>query len=111
MERDKDKESVLYLHKLSDELDRLDAQYNDITPPSLQELERLMADASVHRKSTERKELLLFWGISLILICAFLSILGSAPMIYWIIQAIIPIAGLSALGIARIRRNREGAQE
>lgn len=110
MEKDKDKEPELYLHKLSDELDRLDAQYNDITP-SLQELERLMVDASVHRKSMERKELLLFWGISLILISVFLSILGSAPMIYWIIQAIIPIAGLSALGIARIRRNREGAQE
>lgn len=32
MEKDKDKEPELYLHKLSDELDRLDAQYNDITP-------------------------------------------------------------------------------
>ncbi|WP_339318860.1 YxlC family protein [Paenibacillus sp. FSL R10-2734] len=111
MEKDKDKEPELYLQKLSDELNRLDAHYDDITPPSLQELERLMADAAVHRKSRERKELLVFWGISLILICAFLSILGSAPMIYWIIQAIIPIAGLGGLGIARIRRNREGAQE
>lgn len=111
MEKDKDKDPELYLHKLSDELNRLDAQYDDITPPSLQELERLMVDASVHRKSMERRELLLFWGISLILISVFLSILGSAPMIYWIIQAIIPIAGISGLGIARLKRNREGAQE
>ncbi|AWV35802.1 YxlC family protein [Paenibacillus sp. FSL H7-0716] len=108
---EKDKEPELYLHKLTEELERLDAQYDDITPPSLQELEWLMADAAVQRKRRERKELLLFWGVSLILICAFLSILTSAPMIYWIIQAIIPIVGLGGLGIARIRRNREGVQE
>lgn len=59
---EKDKEPELYLHKLTEELERLDAQYDDITPPSLQELEWLMADAAVHRKRRERKELLLFWG-------------------------------------------------
>lgn len=59
---EKDKEPDMYLHKLTEELNRLDAQYDDITPPSLQELEWLMADAAVHRKRRERKELLLFWG-------------------------------------------------
>lgn len=108
---EKDKEPEMYLHKLTEELNRLDAQYDDITPPSLQELEWLMADAAVHRKKRERKELLLFWGVSLILISTFLSILGSAPVIYWIIQGIIPIAGVTGLAIARFRRNREGATE
>lgn len=108
---EKDKEPDMYLHKLTEELNRLDAQYDDITPPSLQELEWLMADAAVHRKRRERKELLLFWGVSLILVSTFLSILGSAPMIYWVIQGIIPIAGVTGLAIARFRRNREGATE
>lgn len=108
---EKDKEQELYLHKLTEELNRLDAQYDDITPPSVQELEWLMAESAVQRKSRERKELLLFWAVSLIMVSAFLSILGSAPMIYWIIQAVIPVAGLTGLVIARIRRYREGARE
>lgn len=113
MEKDKgtNKEPEQYLRKLSDELNRLDAQYDDIMPPSLQEFEWLMADAALSRKRRERKELLLFWGVSLILISAILSILGSAPMIYWIIQGLIPIVGVSVLLLTKIRRSREGAAE
>lgn len=108
---EKDKEQELYLRKLTEELNRLDAQYDDITPPSVQELEWLMTESVVQRKSRERKELLLFWVVSLVMVSTFLSILGSAPMIYWIIQAVIPVAGLTGLAIARIRRYREGARE
>lgn len=108
---EKDKEQELYLRKLTEELNRLDAQYDDITPPSVQELEWLMAESAMQRKSRERKELLLFWVVSLVMVSAFLSILGSAPMIYWIIQAVIPVVGLTGLAIARIRRDREGARE
>jgi hypothetical protein len=108
---EKDKESELLFHKITGELNRLDEQYDDITPPSLQELEWLIADGDLRRKSRARKELVLFWMVSLILVSTCLSILGSAPTIYWIIQGIIPIAGVSVLAVAKIRRNREGAQE
>lgn len=108
---EKDKVSEVYLHKLTEELNRLDEHYNDITPPSLQELERLMADSAVRTKQKARKELILFWLVSLIMLSSFLTILSSAPLVYLIAQGIIPIAGLCGLGVSRIRRSREGVQE
>lgn len=108
---EKDKESKLYLHKLTEELNRLDAQYDDIAPPSLQELELLMADGAAWNKHKSRKELILFWLVSLILISICLTILSSAPIVYLIVQGIIPIVGLCGLVVSRVRSRREGAQE
>lgn len=108
---DKDKNSEVYLYKLTKELNRLDAQYDDITPPSLQELEWLMANGAAHSKQKARKELMLFWFVSLILLSIFLTILSSAPIVYLITQGIISIAGLCGLLVSRIRRRREGVQE
>lgn len=111
MEKEKDKEHDVCLHKLTEELNRLDAQYDDITPPSLQELEWLMADGVAWSQRKARKELMLFWLVSLFLLSLCLTVLSSAPIVYLIAQSIIPIAGLCGLVISRIRRRREGAQE
>lgn len=108
---EKNKETELFLHKITSEFNRLDAQYDDVTPPSLQELEWLIADGVARRQQKTRKELMLFWIISLILLSSCLAILSSAPVVYLILQGIIPIAGLSGLAVSRIRRRREGVQE
>ncbi|MRN56955.1 YxlC family protein [Paenibacillus monticola] len=109
MENEQDQE--LFLQKLTGELHRLDAQYDDLNPPSIQELERLIASEAVRRNRQARKELLLFWLISLILLSSCLAVLSSAPAIYWVVQALIPVVGLSGLAVAHIRRRREGAED
>ncbi|ULO08283.1 YxlC family protein [Paenibacillus sp. 19GGS1-52] len=109
MENEQDQE--LFLQKLTGELHRLDAQFDDINAPSLQELERFLVAETVRSNRQARKELLLFWLISLILLSSCLAVLSSAPAIYWVVQALIPVVGLSGLAGAYIRRRREGAED
>ncbi len=98
------------LNKLSAELENLDRQYDDVTPPSLPELEQLIASEALRRSRQRRKELLLFILLALVLITAVISILSSAPVLYLSLQAIFLLAALGIPGAAWIRRRREEAQ-
>jgi peptidoglycan/LPS O-acetylase OafA/YrhL len=95
------------LNKLSAELESLDLQYADVAPPSLPELEQLVAAEALRRSKQRRKELLVFCLVALILLSIVLSVLSSAPALYWGLQALIPLAALGCLVVARIRLRRE----
>ncbi|AIQ60943.1 YxlC family protein [Paenibacillus borealis] len=99
------------LNKLSAELESLDLQYADVTSPSLPELEQLIAAEAIRRMKRQRKELLIFCLVALVLLSIVLSILSSAPALYWGLQALIPLAALVSMGAARIRLRREEAEE
>lgn len=99
------------LNKLSAELESLDLQYADISPPSLPELEQLVAAEAARRSRRQRKELLIFCLVALILLSLVLTLLSSAPVLYWGLQALIPLTGLGTLAAARIRLRRGEAEE
>lgn len=108
MKNDTDRE---LLHKLSAELERLDRQYDDISPPSLLELEQFIAEESLRRRHRERKELLLFCIVSLVLISVFLAVLGIAPIAFIALQVVFPIMAFVVLAARRIRLQREDIEE
>ncbi|ETT72113.1 hypothetical protein C173_15389 [Paenibacillus sp. FSL R7-277] len=95
------------LGKLSAELDHLDMLYADVTPPSLPELEHLIAGEAVRRRKRRRKELLLFILVALVLVTIVISILSTAPVLYWSLQAVFILSALGSLGAVRIRHGRE----
>lgn len=95
------------LKKLSAELESLDSQYADVAAPSLPELTQLVAAEAVRRRRRRRKELLLFIMFALVLLSLVMSIISSAPALYWGLQALFPLAALIGLGAARIRQRRE----
>jgi hypothetical protein len=110
MKNDQDQDQELLLQKLTAELDRLDAQYDDISPPSLPKLEALIVAEEDRRQKKACKELLLFWGVSLLLLALTLAVLGYAPAVYLVLQAVIPFAALAGLAASYFRRRREGAE-
>ncbi|CAM4521117.1 DUF5345 family protein [Paenibacillus typhae] len=95
------------LNKLSAELDRLDAQYDDIPAPSLPAMQQFLAAEAIRRRRQSRRELLLFWLAALFLLSIVLAVLGFAPAVYWVLQAVIPLAALGGLAAVRIRRRLE----
>ncbi|GGG11477.1 hypothetical protein GCM10010912_64830 [Paenibacillus albidus] len=102
-------EQEMYLLRLKGELERLDEHYDDIAVPSLSEFEQMIAVESERRRRQYRKELLLFWLVSLVLLSICLAVLGSAPAVYWALQAIIPAVGLAGLAASHFKRRRAGA--
>lgn len=108
MRDDRDQE---LLNKLSAGLERLDAQYDDISPPSLPAMEQFLAAEALRRRRQSRKELLLFWLAALFLLSIILTVLGSAPVVYWILQGAIPLAALGGYTAVRIRLRREEREE
>ncbi|UQZ33511.1 hypothetical protein C2I18_08125 [Paenibacillus sp. PK3_47] len=99
------------LRRLNSDLARLDAQIDNISPPSLPEMEHFMAAEAVRRRRQSRMELKLFLLVALFLLGAALTALGSAPVIYWIFQAAFPLAALSGFIANRIRLRREDADK
>ena len=73
----------------------------------LPELEQLIAGEAVHRRKRRRKELLLFLLVALVLVTIVISILSTAPVLYWSLQAVFILSALGSLGAARIRHGRE----
>ncbi|AIQ49370.1 hypothetical protein R70723_28415 [Paenibacillus sp. FSL R7-0273] len=94
------------LTKLSAELERLDAQYDDISAPSLPAVQQFLAAEAVRRRRQSRRELLLFLLAAILLLGIVLAVLGFAPAVYWILQAVIPLAVLGGLTAARIRQRQ-----
>ncbi|QWU15481.1 hypothetical protein SAMN04487895_11216 [Paenibacillus sophorae] len=92
-------------------LERLDRAYaKEAAPPSLGELQaQLIAAAERHRRRM-LKEWLLFWLVSLVLLGFSLLAITSAPPVYWMVQGLIPIAGIIAL-IMRLGRKGRGERE
>ncbi|WNS43003.1 YxlC family protein [Paenibacillus sp. MMS20-IR301] len=99
------------LGRLSAELENLDKQYADAAPPSLPELEQLIAAETARRSSRQRKDLLIFCIVALIVLSIVLAILSSAPVLYLGLQVLIPLAAVCSLWIARIRLRREEYEE
>ncbi|CQR58252.1 putative membrane protein [Paenibacillus riograndensis SBR5] len=99
------------LQMLSGDLERLDAQYDDISPPSLPGLKRLIAEEALRRQHQRRRELQMFLLVALFMVSIVMVSLGLAPVIYWILQAAVPIAGLGCLAVVRLRLRREDAEE
>ncbi|MBW4083781.1 YxlC family protein [Paenibacillus sp. S150] len=106
MKKEKDEE---LLRMLSADLERLDAQYGDVTPPSLPQLERLIAGEAIRRQHQRRREFLWFLLVALFMVSVVLLGLGFAPVTYWILQAAFPIAALGCLAVMRLRLRREDA--
>lgn len=104
MRNDRDQE---LLNKLSAGFDSLDAQYDDISPPSLPVMQHFLAAEALRLRRQSRKEMLLFWLAALFLLSIILTVLGSAPVVYWILQAVIPLAALGSYVVVRIRLRRE----
>lgn len=105
-----DKEEEL-LSQLTAKLDILDAQFDDHGLPSLPELEQLIASEATRRHRQNRKELLVFVLIALILLSIFLTAMGTVPVLYWVLQAAFPLAALGILAILRVMPGREDAEE
>ncbi|WP_157771314.1 YxlC family protein [Paenibacillus sonchi] len=99
------------LRMLSGDLERLDAQYDDISPPSLPGLERLIAEEALRRQLQSRRELQRFLLVALFMVSIVMFGLGFAPVTYWILQAAVPIAALGCLAVVRLRLRREDAEE
>ncbi|MNH94051.1 hypothetical protein D3C73_466630 [compost metagenome] len=99
------------LQMLSADLERLDAQYDDISPPALPGLERLIAEEAHRRQLQSRRELQRFLLVALFMVSIVLFGLGFAPVTYWILQAAVPIAALGCLAVIRLRLRREDAEE
>lgn len=99
------------LRKLTAGLERLDAQLDNISPPSLPEMEHFLAAEAIRRRRQSRKELLLFLLVALFLLSAVLTALGSAPVIYWILQAVFLLAAFGGFMADKIRLRREEAEE
>ncbi|WP_410512340.1 DUF5345 family protein [Paenibacillus sp. BR2-3] len=99
------------LERLDLGLKRLDRAYEDITPPSLSALTLQITAESVRLRNRARKELLLFWLLSLGLVGVFLALLNEAPFIYLVIQGAIPAAALIIAAASRIPRKGYGAEE
>ncbi|WP_342437238.1 YxlC family protein [Paenibacillus sp. FSL L8-0436] len=99
------------LVQLNAELNILDAQFDDISPPSLLVMEELIAAETLRRRRKSRNELLLFLCLALIVLSIILTALGSAPVFYWVLQAVFPLAALGSLGVSRVRLQREDTEE
>lgn len=99
------------LNKLSAGLEHLDAQYDDISPPSLPAVEQFLAAEALRLRRQSRKELLLFWFVALFLLMIILTVLGNAPVIYWILQAAFPLAALGGYAVTRFRLRREDGEQ
>jgi 4-amino-4-deoxy-L-arabinose transferase-like glycosyltransferase len=108
MSSDRDQE---LLNKLSAGLERLDAQYDDISPPSLPAMEQFLVAEALHRRRQNRKELLLFWLAGLFLLSIILAVLSSAPVVYWILQGAIPLAVLGSYAAVQIRLRWEDREQ
>ncbi|MGN7765113.1 YxlC family protein [Paenibacillus sp. 22594] len=108
MKKEKDEE---LLRMLSSDLARLDAQYDDISPPSLPGLEQLIADEALRRQRQSRREFQRFLLVGLFLVSVVLFSLGFAPVTYWILQAAFPVAALGCLAVMRLRLRREDTEE
>lgn len=99
------------LRKLTLDLERLDERLDHIPPPSVPEMEHFLAAEAVRRRRQSRKELLLFLLAAIFLISAVLAALGSAPVIFWILQAVFPLAALGGFMADRTRLRREAGEE
>lgn len=99
------------LHKLAEEWDRLDRQYDDISPPSLPELEQFICAEGERRRRKNRKELLLFSFISVLLLCFTLAVLGYAPELYLLLQILIPMSACGVLVFSRLQQRKAGEQD
>lgn len=111
MDNDDRRVSDPLLEKLSLELERLDSVYEDSTPPSLSVLTLQIMNEAVRRRQRQRKEMLLFWMLSLCLIGSCLLILSAAPLYYLMIQAAIPITAFLIPAVFRITQKGQGAEE
>ncbi|MNI94169.1 hypothetical protein D3C73_1522230 [compost metagenome] len=74
-------------------------------------MEQFLAAEALRKRRQNRKELLLFLLAALFLLSIVLTLLGSAPVVYWILQAAIPLFALGGLAAARIRLRQEEEKE
>ncbi|MNW67003.1 hypothetical protein D3C74_455300 [compost metagenome] len=74
-------------------------------------MEQFFAAEALRLRRQSRKELLLFWFVALFLLIIILTVLGNAPVIYWILQAAFPLAALGGYTVARIRLRREDGEQ
>ncbi|WP_036721661.1 YxlC family protein, partial [Paenibacillus forsythiae] len=81
------------LPELIEGLERLDRAYaEDAAPPSLGELQARMIAVSEGQRRRMLREWLLFWLVSLCLLGFSLLAMTSAPLLYWMIQGLVPVA-------------------
>ncbi|KGE20943.1 DUF5345 family protein [Paenibacillus wynnii] len=99
------------LEKLKLGLDRLDNVYSDLNPPSLSALTLRIKAEAINRRNRERKEMLLFWLLSLCLMGSCLILLLEAPLFYLVIQGAVPAAALVIAAVIRLTRKGQGAAE
>ncbi|WP_379162980.1 DUF5345 family protein [Paenibacillus sp. sgz5001063] len=99
------------LRILSSDLALLDAQYDDISPPSLPGLEQLIVNEALRRQHQSRREFQRFLLVGLLLVSVVLFGLGFAPVTYWILQAAFPVAALCTFAVMRLRLRREDTEE
>jgi 4-amino-4-deoxy-L-arabinose transferase-like glycosyltransferase len=99
------------LNKLSAELERLDAQYDDIPAPSLPVMQQFLAAEAIRRRRQGRRELLLFLLAAIFLLSIVLAVFGFAPAVYWVLQAVIPLALLGGLAAAKLRQREEDRRQ
>ena len=111
MNEEEKKLSDPLLEKLVLELNRLDNVYPDRNPPSLSALTLQIQAEALNRRNRERREMLLFWLLSLCLMSSFLILLTKAPVYYLLIQGAIPATALIIAAVFRLTRKRQGAEE
>mgnify|MGYP000568748622 CR=1 FL=1 len=99
------------LEKLVSGLDRLDDVYMDLNPPSLSTLTLQIETEALHRRNRERKEMMLFWLLSLFLMGSCLILLLKAPLYYLVIQGAVPATALVIAVSFHINRKRQGTEE
>lgn len=111
MNNEDNKQPDLLVEKLKSGLDRLDNVYSDLNPPSLSTLTLQIKAEAVNRRNRERKEILLFWLLSLCLMGSCLILLMEAPLFYLLIQGAVPAVALVVAVILRLNRKGRGAEE
>lgn len=76
------------------QLERLDQIYADKAGPSAANLEWMIIEQRRTAKAKERKELLGFWMLSLLLMGGTTAVFTSSPGLYLLIQGLIPVGAL-----------------
>lgn len=76
------------------QLERLDQIYADKAGPSAANLEWMISERRRTSKAKERKELIGFWVLSLLIMGGTTAVLTSSPALYLLIQGLIPVGAL-----------------
>ncbi|MFP4979429.1 YxlC family protein [Paenibacillus sp. CN-4] len=76
------------------QLERLDQVYADKAGPSAADLEWMISERRRTTKAKERKELVGFWVLSLLIMGGTTAVLTSSPALYLLIQGLIPVGAL-----------------